>query len=57
MNDKDMVDYFVAETNKKFDRIDQKLDKLYAFKWQIVGGAGVLSVVVSLMIAFLVKGK
>lgn len=52
--DQGLVDYFIAETNKKFDavgkrfdHVDAKLDDLFAFKWRIVGGSIVASIVVS----------
>lgn len=66
MMDRDLVKYFVDETGKKFDklderfnRVDQKLDLLFAFKWQIIGGSGVAGAVgtlgVLLFKAFVLK--
>lgn len=55
--DKGLIDYFIQETNKKFDKveadmrsIDSKVDQLLEFKWQIIGGSVILSLVVTLII-------
>lgn len=47
---KDLVDYFIQQTNERFKTIDEKLDKLIAFKWQIIGGALVVSMAGTLAI-------
>ena len=45
---KDIFEFYVTETNKKlekmderFDKVDKKLDSLISFKWKIVGGASI----------------
>ena len=48
MEDKDLLNYFIKETNKRFDKVDQKLDQLLEFKWRVVGGAIVVSVILTL---------
>jgi len=52
MADKDLVDYFIKHTNERLSAIDKKMDTLIAFKWQIIGGAGAASIVVTLLIQF-----
>lgn len=46
----ELRDYFIEHTNERLRIIDEKLDKLIQFKWQIIGGAGVLSLFVTLCI-------
>ncbi len=47
----DYYDYFVDQTNKRLDKIDAKLDKLLAFKWQIIGGSLAFSLAGSILIS------
>lgn len=51
MSDKDeLVDYFIEQTNDRFGKIEEKLDELLKFKWQIIGGSVTLSLVATLVI-------
>jgi hypothetical protein len=50
MPDKNLIDYFINETNQKFEKLEAKVDQILQFKWQIVGGSVVLSVLVTLAI-------
>lgn len=45
-----MVEQNKRDVDKKLDTIDAKLDQLIQFKWQIVGGSVVISVLVTLAI-------
>jgi len=47
---KDLNDYFMGQTNKRLDSIESKIDRLLAFKWQIIGGSLVASTVVALTV-------
>ncbi len=38
------LEQFHKETEKRLSLIEDKLDKLFVFKWQIVGGAAVISI-------------
>lgn len=49
--DEGLVKYFIEETNKKFERLEGKVDQILKFKWQIIGGSLVVSVVCSLAIS------
>lgn len=49
--DKELIEYFIERTDRKLDKIDTKLDKLFAFKWQIIGGSLFLSTVVTTFIS------
>lgn len=54
-----LIDYFIEHTNQRLENIDHKIDKLIQFKWQIIGGAGILSVVMTVciqLIVILIKG-
>lgn len=57
--DADKIEYFIKETNKKFDKIDEKMDKLLSFKWQIVGGSVAFSLIATgiIQLAALVLNK
>lgn len=48
--DNDLFKYFMDQTNSRFDNIEKKLDKLLEFKWQIIGGAGLLSIIITILI-------
>lgn len=54
--DKDLVEYFIAQTDLKFVRVEKKLEELTAFKWKVLGGVAVISAIVHLSIALLLKG-
>lgn len=54
MADRELVNYFIEETNKRFLIIDTKLDTLFKFKWQIIGGSVGISSLVSIVISVLV---
>lgn len=47
---RDLNDYFMGQTNKRLESIEGKLDKLLAFKWQIIGGSLVASTLVALAV-------
>lgn len=62
MAEDDLLDYFIQITDERFtrfderlDNIDGKLDDLLAFKWTLLGGAAVVSVVMSFVIDLLFK--
>jgi hypothetical protein len=44
------VEYFIEQTNDRLEKIDQKLDEMIKFKWQIIGGSVVLSLVVTVIV-------
>lgn len=43
-------DYFVEQTNERLRIIDTKLDSLLAFKWQVFGGALMISAIITIAI-------
>jgi hypothetical protein len=49
-NQRELVDYFIEQTNQRFEKLEHKVDKLLEFKWQIVGGSVGLSAVLTLAI-------
>lgn len=51
MNDNHKFDYFIEETNKRFDKIDRKLEELINFRMMLLGGAFAISAIVSLLMA------
>lgn len=52
------MDYFIDKTDKRFDKLEKKLDEIIQFRWQIVGGAGLLTflLTVGINIFFKLKG-
>jgi hypothetical protein len=46
---KELVDYFIAETDKKYERLERKVDQLLEFKWKIIGGSVGLSVFITVL--------
>jgi len=40
--------------DKRLDRLEEKVDKLLAFKWQIIGGSAVISAIVGLVVHILI---
>lgn len=62
MGEDDLLDYFIQITDDRFtkfderlDSIDEKLDELLIFKWTLLGGAAVVSVIASFLIDLLMK--
>ena len=55
--DKDLIDYFIDRTNKRFDKIDRKLDQLIEFKWKIIGGSVVFSLFATAALNLYLKGN
>jgi hypothetical protein len=49
--DKELVKYFIEQTNEKFSVLDNKVDKLLAFKYQIIGGSILASAFLSILIS------
>lgn len=46
-------EYFIDETNKRFDKIDKKLDELISFRLMLLGGAATIATIISLLITLL----
>jgi hypothetical protein len=46
--DEKLVKYFIEETNKKFEKLESKVDMLLEFKWRIVAGAMVISALITI---------
>lgn len=44
------VQYFMEQTNARLDKIDTNIEKLLRFKWQIIGGSVIFSVLCSAII-------
>lgn len=60
MGDDELLHYFMEQTNDRFnkvedrfDKIEGKIDELLSFKWQIVGGSVVLSVLATSILDFM----
>ena len=57
MANEDLNQYFREQTNERFnnidnrfDAIDKNLSEILKFKWEIVGGSVVLSLIVTILI-------
>ena len=46
MNNEEMNSYL----DKRLDRIEDKVDELLKFKWQIIGGSAVIAGIVSVLV-------
>jgi hypothetical protein len=66
--DSALVKYFIEHTNSRlahmeeqnrqnFEKLDSKITEVLQFKWQIIGGATILSALVSIAIAVLFESK
>lgn len=51
--DPNLLHYFIEETNKRFDKIDTKLDQLITFRLMLLGGAAVVSTAISFLVAWI----
>jgi hypothetical protein len=49
MSQEKLVEYFIEQTNDRLERMEDKMDKLLAFKWQIIGGSVAISALVGLV--------
>jgi hypothetical protein len=47
----DLLKYFVQKTDDRFDVIDKKLDKLISFRLMLIGGAAVISAIISIFVS------
>jgi len=54
--DRKLMDYFIERTDARFDNIETKIDTLLKFKWQIISGATVVSIFVSVAFQLIFKG-
>lgn len=49
----DKINYFIERTDKRLESIEEKLEVILRFKWQVIGGSIVLSALVSVAIKIL----
>ncbi len=47
---KELVDYFIEQTNERFSILESKMDQLLEFKWRVVGGVVAASCLVTMII-------
>lgn len=57
MSEHDKLEYFIARTDSRLSHIESKLDQVLAFKFMILGGSGLVSVIVSLVCIYLESKK
>lgn len=50
MEKKDLVEYFIARTDKRFDELGAKVDKLTEFKAFLLGSSFAISAITSTII-------
>jgi len=55
--DKELMNYFIEQTDKRFDKVETKLDQLLSFKWKLAGAIGLVSFVVTIGVQFMFKLK
>lgn len=55
----DLLDYFIEHTDERFNKLEQKLDELIEFRYQIIGGsavvAGIISLVMTIVVTYIAK--
>lgn len=55
MTKDDKFEYFLEETNKRLDKIDSKLDDLFAFKFKLIGASAILSLLINAVFLYFEK--
>jgi hypothetical protein len=55
--DKNLMEYFIERTDKRFDSIESKLEEVLRFKWRIAGALAVISILVTVGMQILFKLK
>jgi len=49
-NEDDLLKYYISHSDKRFDAIEEKMDKLISFRWLLIGASmgvsGIISVAV-----------
>lgn len=55
MDDKEFINYFISRTDERLEKIEGKIDQLLSFKWQIIGGATFISVLITMSLQFFTK--
>ena len=46
----DLIPYL----DRRLDKLEEKVDHLLRFKWQIIGGAGVIATIASVVVSIIV---
>lgn len=54
-DDEKWMQWYREHTDQRFDKLEEKMDSLIKFKWQIMGGFGVIGVIVSVVVQLLTK--
>lgn len=49
MPHKDLIDYYIEHSDKRFDALEKKVDKVLSFRWMLIGAASGVSFVVSIV--------
>lgn len=55
MADDDLIEYYIRSTDDRLEKIEKKIDELLSFKWQIIGGSVILSLVINIGLALIFK--
>lgn len=50
-NENELLKYYITHTDKRFEEVHRKLDKLISFRWLLIG----ISIGVSGVVSFVVK--
>ncbi len=46
-NDNELLRYYIEHSDKRFDALDEKIEKLISFRWLLIGASMGISGVVS----------
>jgi hypothetical protein len=55
MDDAKLMEYFIDQTNQRFDKIDHKLEQLVSFRLILIGVAMAVSAIISVVVQFINK--
>jgi len=47
--DKELIDYFMHQTNKRFDKLEKKIDYALRICYTIIGGLSALNIIILLI--------
>jgi hypothetical protein len=50
------MQHFVEVTEKRFDSLENKLDAIIRFKWQIIGGSAAISIMITIGFQIITRG-
>jgi hypothetical protein len=53
--DNELLKYVIERMDERFNKLESKVDELLAFKYQIIGGSVLVSIIATLIIDYLFR--